>query len=59
MAGEDMLQRGTATADFIWQTFSLTVDGGALLALPIAPGASAITGWIRKTNDEGMKVHAK
>ncbi len=57
--GLNLLFGGTATADFIWQTFSLVVNGGALLALPIALVVSAIAGRIRKTNDDNVMVYAK
>jgi hypothetical protein len=59
MLGLNLLFGGTATADFIWITFSLVVNGGALLALPIALGVSALAGWLRKTKGEEVKAYAK
>lgn len=52
----DLLFGGLITASFIWQIFCLVVNGGALLALPIALGVSAIAHRIRKTKDEVVKV---
>jgi Zn-dependent protease with chaperone function len=50
----DLLFGGTITASFIWQTFCLVVNGGALLALPIALIVSVIVQEIREPHREGV-----
>jgi len=39
---------GTVDLGFAWQTYALTVNGGALLALPLALVIAALAGWIRR-----------
>jgi Zn-dependent protease with chaperone function len=57
--GINLLFGGTASASFIWITFSFVINAGALLALPIVLGVSAIAHRIRKTKIEEVKVYAK
>ncbi len=45
--GLNLLFGGGIEPGFAWQTFSLIVNAGAWLALPIAVGVSAIAGWVR------------
>jgi Zn-dependent protease with chaperone function len=45
----NLLFGGTIEPFFTWQTFCLMVNGGALLALPIAVGVSAVVGKARQT----------
>jgi len=45
----NVLFGGTIEPFLTWQTFCLMVNGGALLALPIAVGVSAVVGKARQT----------
>ncbi len=47
--GLNWLIGGTITPTFAWNVFSQVVNVGALLALPFALAASAISGWFRRS----------
>jgi Zn-dependent protease with chaperone function len=46
----NLLFGGTIDPFFTWQTFCFVVNGGALLALPITVGVSAVVGRTRQTH---------
>jgi hypothetical protein len=48
MLGLNLAFGGTIDFGFAWQTFSLVVNGGALLALPIGLVVAGLAGWIRR-----------
>lgn len=45
----NLLFGGTIDGGFAWYTFSQVVNGGALLALPVALCVSVLAGWVRRS----------